>query len=74
MIKQLHVFQMTIFIRSVLFILINDYEKERKDLEVGPLNGLINHRFGFKIYYYYNSLRDKFTSFFEYFLKIQPQH
>ena len=61
-------------LKKIYFVLINDYEKESKDHGVGPLNdgyliSLIHHRLGFKIYYLYNSLRDKFTSFLEFFLK-----
>lgn len=59
---------------KVCFILINDYKKEKKDLSSGPLNdgyliALTHHRLGFKIFYLYNSLRNKFTTFLEFFLK-----
>lgn len=61
-------------LQKICFIVINDYEKENKDLGVGPLNdgyliGLIHHRLGFKIFYLYNSIRDQFTSFLQFFLK-----
>ena len=59
---------------KVCFILMNDYEKDEKELGVGPLNdgyliGLNHHRLGFKVFYLYNSGIEGFKTFLGFFMR-----
>ncbi|KAK8834520.1 hypothetical protein M9Y10_011215 [Tritrichomonas musculus] len=61
-------------LNKVCFILVNDYDDEHNDLGVGPLNdgylaGLKHHRFGYKVFYLYNSTSEEFSNFLGFFLK-----
>ncbi|KAK8839774.1 hypothetical protein M9Y10_031479 [Tritrichomonas musculus] len=58
---------------KVCFILINDYEDDKNELGVGPLNdgyliGLKHHRLGFKVFYLYNPPSDNFSTFLGFFM------
>lgn len=59
---------------KICYITINDYDKNKKDLGVGPLNdgylvALKHVRLGYKVYYLYNSTPLKFKNYISYFMK-----
>lgn len=63
---------------KVCFILINNFEKENDEHEVGPLNdgylvGLKHYRHGFKVFYLYNPCSEEFSAYLCFFLKYAVQ-
>lgn len=61
-------------LHKVCFVIINDYNKEDKELGVGPLNdgyliGLKHHRLGFKVFYLYNSKSEELSPLLSFFMK-----
>lgn len=65
-------------LQKVCLLLINNYEHDKHDPKVGPLNdaylfGLHHHRLGFKVFFLRNCGCQQFTQFFELFLKYTLQ-
>lgn len=57
----------------VCLILINNYEHDKHDPKIGPMNdgyliGLYHHRLGYKIFYLYNCSSEKYPEFLQFFL------
>ena len=61
-------------LQKVCLILINNYEHDKHDPKIGPMNdgyliGLNHHRLGYKIFYLYNCNCNQYPQFLEFFLK-----
>ena len=58
---------------KVCLILINNFEHDKHDPKIGPLNdgylfGLYHHRFGFKVFYLYNCNQGNYPKYLQFFL------
>ena len=68
----------TVGLQKVCFILANNYEHDKHDPKLGPLNdaylfGLNQHRLGYKIFWLHNCHSSKFPEFLSFFLKYTLQ-
>lgn len=60
-------------LNKVCFIIINDYDKEDKELGVGPLNdgyliSLKHHRLWYKVFYLFNARYEELSPFLSFFM------